>query len=33
MKDFDEAYFDKNEYFEKYLELLRTPQTIPSVEG
>ena len=27
MKDFDEDYFDKNEYFEKYLELLHAPQT------
>jgi hypothetical protein len=26
MKDFNEAYFDKNEYFEKYIELLHTPQ-------
>ena len=26
MKDFNAIYFDKNEYFEKYLDLLHTPQ-------
>lgn len=26
MKDLDTTYFDKNEYFEKYLDLLHTPQ-------